>query len=72
MIKLDEKKLKDPEKLQLTQDIRVREHNEAKAVSHKAGDIVTVSGMDKAELAYRGLAVKLSDVKVEEAKKSVK
>jgi len=63
MKKIDEKKLKEPEVLILLQDVRVREHGEEKAVGKKAGSEVTVSGMDKAELYYRGLAAYPEEVK---------
>ena len=57
MRQLDQEKLKVPEEFYLTQDIYVREHGQTKAVGKKAGSKVTVSGMDKAELVYRGIAV---------------
>ena len=60
---LDQEKLKVPEVYYLTQDIHVREHGQTKAVGKKAGSKVTISGMDKAELVYRGIAVTAEEYK---------
>jgi hypothetical protein len=54
---IDEKQLKEPEELVVISDIFVKEHGEQEAKARKYGDKVTVSGLDKAELLYRHLAV---------------
>lgn len=54
---IDEKQLKEPEELVVTSEVFVKEHGEQEAKARKYGDSVTVSGLDKAELLYRHLAV---------------
>ena len=60
---LNQEELKKAEEYILTQDIHVREHGQTKAVGKKAGSKVTISGMDKAELVYRGIAVTEAEYK---------
>lgn len=60
---LNQEELKKPEDYILMQDIFVREHGQTKAVGKKAGSKVTISGMDKAELVYRGIAVTAEEYK---------
>jgi hypothetical protein len=69
---LDQEKLKVAEEFYLTQDIHVREHGQTKAVGKKAGSKVTVSGMDKAELVYRGIAVTAEEYKALNKETTVK
>jgi len=60
---LEEKDLKTPEELIIVKPIMVREHGQTKAVGKDPGEKVLVSGLDKAELLARGIAVKPEDYK---------
>lgn len=50
------KKVDEPEELKLLKKCRVKEHGKTSAEGKKAGDIVTVSGIDKLELLANKLA----------------
>ena len=55
--------ISEPEKLKMLKKCRVREHGVSGAKPVKAGDVVTVSGEDKAELLSRGLAEPVKETK---------
>lgn len=62
----DPKKLNDVEKLEIIKSCVVREVGGEKGRHVKPGDIVTMKGVEKAELLVRDLAVLATDKKKKE------